>query len=117
MQFWMVLALSVISTNALARDAEALTVEGGVVCLSPLKLKEGIIAANRGDLKWVSELGCIRLRKNFKVILIDREKPLGVPWQVRITNEGGSAVTAWGYARSFKSRSGTKSWTPEPPSR
>ena len=99
-----------ISGQANARDADILTVAGGVVCLSPFKLSEAIKASNRGDSKWVTELGCVTLAENHKAILINQYAGLADPWQVRLQFENGTAVTAWGYAPSFKTKSGRPFW-------
>ena len=89
-----------------------MTTDGGVVCFSPFKLSEAIVAANRGDGRWLRELGCVHTRAGVKGVLITPNAAPAEPWQVRLMPEGGQAATVWGYAPSFQTRSGRKFWPP-----
>lgn len=87
---------------------DMLTVEGGVVCISPFRLREGIAAVNQGDKKWTEELGCVRLRDGVRALRIRSDEGLLDPWQVRLMPEGYDAVTVWGYVNSFTTTGGKK---------
>lgn len=94
-----------------ARDSEALTMAGAVLCTTPFQITEGLAAARRGDTAWAQSIGCVVARENVRVILVDPNAPLGRPWQVRIIPDNGEpAVTAWGDSTSFKSKSGKSFW-------
>lgn len=95
-----------ICGQADARDV--LTVQGGVVCLSPFRLSEGIAASNRGDPKWASEVGCIRLKGGLKGVVIGPITTIYRPLQVRIFGENDQAGTFWGYADAFSTPKGGK---------
>jgi len=94
-----------------ARPAEVQTVDGGVVCLRPFELREGIVAANRNDQAWLRELGCVRLSGGIRAVLIDPNAAPAAPWQVRLYPPGKpDGITGWGYAPSFQTRDGKPFW-------
>lgn len=105
-----ILALSTSSALAANYDSEVRTVDGGVVCQSPLRLSEAIKAANRGDDAWNASIGCTRIRGGIKAIRINPYAGLADPWQIRLMPDDAPAVTVWGYAPTFQTISGKKIW-------
>lgn len=98
-------------TIAFGRPSEVMTVEGGVVCFSPFNLRQGIVAANHNDQKWLREIGCVKMRGGIRTILIDPNAGLGEPWQVRLyPGKDSDGVTGWGYAPSFQTKAGKPFW-------
>lgn len=110
---WIVgLILAGTTSAAFAAEPDVLTVGGGVVCLSPFKLSEGIVASNRGDSNWVKELGCVTLADGHRAIIVRKGSDWASPWQVRLTFENGTAVTGYGFSASFKTLNGKRFKTP-----
>ncbi len=103
-------ALTASVVTSLARDQEAYTVEGGVICFSPFQIKQAHVAAKNGDIEWLKSIGCIPTKDGIKVILIDKDAPLGRDWQVRIFPDGAPAHTVGGDSSSFTSTQGGKSF-------
>lgn len=109
MRVFVVIAMLFSAGSAsVAAEREIRAVEGGVVCFSPHRLREGIVAANRGDDKWAGELGCVRLRAGVPGLLISPYLRPAQPLQVRLMPVGGEAATVWGYSVSFTTKSGAK---------
>jgi hypothetical protein len=104
------LALGLLPQGAGAADLEIRTVSGGVLCTTPFQLRKAIIAAHHGDERRVRRLGCMTTSDGVSAILIDESAPFAGPWQVRLMPEGAPAATMWGYASSFKTKSGKRLW-------
>lgn len=102
------MALLALIKIAYAGSDEILTVDGGVACLSPYRLSEGIAAANKGDNAWMAEKGCLRLKGDLPATKINLAAKIGKLdewWQVRVHAPNGG-VTVWAYAQSFKTVAG-----------
>jgi hypothetical protein len=100
------LVLSLVPLSGDTSDLEIRTVAGAVLCTTPFQLRKSIVAAHRDEAARVRQLGCTVTGDGVKAIVTDRSAPFAGPWQVRLMPEGAPAVTMWGYASSFKSKTG-----------
>ena len=113
-QILLLCAAILAATNANAdgrgSKSEVLTANGGVLCFSPINLREGIVAARRGDERGTRELGCMITRAGIRAVRIAPTAPLGDDWQVRLFVDALPAITVWGEAWSFTAMDGKKLW-------
>lgn len=91
--------------SASAWERDVLTIQGAVFCTSPFKLSEGITAANRGDEKWMKEIGCYKVKADIPVVLITPLLDYARPLQARLLL-GDEAYTIWAFSSEFKTKKG-----------
>lgn len=103
-----VLVLLPVAAGAANYDPEVRTIDGAILCFSPLKLTEAHSAAKAGDDDWLHELNCYRSEAGLKVFRANPYAGLAEPWRVRVYAPDGRSGTVWGYSSSFQTVSGKK---------
>jgi hypothetical protein len=81
---------------------ELRTVHGGVLCATPFQLRKAVVAARLDDGRRIAQLGCLRTAGGMTAVVLAQPASGFGPWQVRLSVEGMTPLTLWGYASSFQ---------------